>query len=103
LQNWDALHIVLAGNPGKTWEQILPELQMLKLSPASLEAISSNLKSPPPLEDLIQQIDKDFAVSLIAQCQKVAQMDGVINPEEAAIIAYISKRLKMSLTLGMNR
>jgi uncharacterized protein (DUF697 family) len=97
------VHIVLAGNPGKTWEQILPELQMLKLSPASLEAISSNLKSPPPLEDLIQQIDKDFAVSLIAQCQKVAQMDGVINPEEAAIIAYISKRLKMSLTLGMNR
>lgn len=28
------VHVVLAGNPGKTWEQILPLLQTLNLSPA---------------------------------------------------------------------
>lgn len=38
------VHLVLVGNPGKTWAEIVPQLQALNLSPASLEAIAANIK-----------------------------------------------------------
>lgn len=81
----------------KTWEQILPELQTLNLSPASREAIASNMKSPPPLETLLNQINRDFAVPLLAQCQKIAQLDGVTTPEEAKVIDTITKQFGIEL------
>lgn len=86
------IHVVLAGHPGKTWEQILPELQTLHLSPASLEAIAAHSKSPPPIETLLDQIDQDFAVPLLAQCHKIAHSDQVITPEEAKVIETITKK-----------
>ncbi|MEA5603793.1 hypothetical protein [Nostoc sp. UHCC 0252] len=87
------VHVVLAGNPEKTRQQILLELQALNLSPASLEAISLNIESPVPLENLLNQINRDFAVPLLAQCHKIAQMDGVITPEETQVIDIITKKL----------
>ncbi|MBE9118609.1 hypothetical protein IQ249_22220 [Lusitaniella coriacea LEGE 07157] len=86
------VHVILAGNPGKTWEEILPELQALSLSPASLETISSNLDSPPELETLLDEINSDFAVPLLVQCEKIAQLDGVITPEEAKVIETIKQK-----------
>ncbi|MEA5623571.1 hypothetical protein [Nostoc sp. UHCC 0251] len=88
------VHIVLAGNPDKSWEDILPELQAANLSPASIDAIASHIKSPPSLETLLEQINSDFAVPLLAQCQKVAHLDGVITPAEAKVIDSINKKLK---------
>ncbi|WP_374108378.1 hypothetical protein [Nostoc sp. XA010] len=70
------VHIVLAGNPDKSWEDILPELQAANLSPASIDAIASHIKSPPSLKTLLEQINSDFAVPLLAQCQKIAHLDG---------------------------
>ena len=91
------VHVVLAGNPGKTWEQILPELQTLNLSPASLEAIAANINSLTPLETLVNQINNDFAVPLLAQCQKITQLDGVITPEEAKVVETISKKFNIDI------
>ncbi|MUG94359.1 hypothetical protein F7734_19045 [Scytonema sp. UIC 10036] len=86
------IHVILAGNPGKTREQILSELQSLNLRPDSFAAIASNIQSPEPLESLLDRINSDFAVPLLAQCHKIAQMDGVITPEEAEVIAIITKK-----------
>ncbi len=86
-------HLVLAGYPGKTWEQILPELKTLNFSPGSIQAIANNIQSPPALNDLLTQVSPDFAVPLLAQCQKVAQMDGIITPEEAIILSTITEKL----------
>jgi uncharacterized protein (DUF697 family) len=91
------VYVVLANHPGKTWEQILPELQTLNFSPVSLEAISVNAKSPPVLESLLSQVNSDFAVPLLAQCQKIVQQDGVVTPEEARIIATITNKLNINL------
>ncbi|MDZ8260873.1 hypothetical protein [Nostoc sp. ChiQUE01b] len=91
------VHIVLAGNPDKSWEDILPELQAANLSPASIDAIAANIKSPPSLETLLEQINSDFAVPLLAQCQKIADLDGVITPEEAKVLETINKKLKRDL------
>ncbi|MEH2236940.1 hypothetical protein [Nostoc sp.] len=91
------VHIVLADNPDKSWEDILPELQAANLSPASIEAIAANIKSPPSLETLVEQINSDFAVPLLAQCQRIADLDGVITPAEAKIIDSINKKLNCDL------
>jgi uncharacterized protein (DUF697 family) len=91
------VHIVLAGNPGKTWEEILPELQALNLSPASLSAIAANIQSPLPLETLLGQINSDFAIPLLAQCHRIAQLDEVITPEEAKVIETITKKFDLNL------
>ncbi len=91
------VHLILAGNPDKTWEQILPELQTLNFSPASLDAIASNLQSPPPLETLLEQINSDFAVSLLAQCEKLAELDGIITPEEAKVIEMINQKFNLEI------
>jgi uncharacterized protein (DUF697 family) len=98
------VHIVLAGNPGKTWEEILPELQALNLSPASLNAIAANIQSPLPLETLLAQINSDFAIPLLAQCHRIAQLDEVITPEEAKVIETITKKfdLKLDAFKGLN-
>jgi len=86
------VHIVLAGNPNKSWEDILPELKAANLSPASLDEIAAHIKSPPSLEKLLEQINSDFAVSLLAQCEKIANLDGVITSEETQVIQAIRKK-----------
>ncbi|MBD2197244.1 MULTISPECIES: hypothetical protein [Calothrix] len=87
------VHIVLAGNPNKSWEEILPELQTANLSPASIDAIATNIKSPPSLDSLLKQVNSDFAVPLIAQCHRIAHLDGVITPAEAKVIETIKQKL----------
>ncbi|MBE9217602.1 hypothetical protein [Dolichospermum flos-aquae] len=86
------VHLVLAGNPDKSWEDILPELKAANLSPASLDEIAAHIKSPPSLEQLLEQVNSDFAVALLAECEKIANLDGVITPQEAQVIAAIRKR-----------
>lgn len=91
------VHVILAGNPGKTWEQILPELETANLSPGSLEIIQKNIKSPPSLEKLLAQVNDEFAISVVAQCQKIAELDEVITPQEKKVLELISKKLKVDL------
>ncbi|RCJ26942.1 hypothetical protein A6770_01850 [Nostoc minutum NIES-26] len=78
----------------------MPESQVVNLSPESIYAIASHIKSPPSLENLLEQINSDFAVPLLAQCQKIAQLDGVITAEEAKVLETINTKLKChSVTL----
>ncbi|WP_017653899.1 hypothetical protein [Fortiea contorta] len=91
------VHIVLAGNPDKSWSEILPELQAANLSPSSIDAIASQIKSPPSLEKLLAQVNSDFAVPLLVQCHKIAHLDGIITPEEAQVIDTIKRKLNRDL------
>ncbi|MEJ1934292.1 hypothetical protein WDZ92_29190 [Nostoc sp. NIES-2111] len=94
------VHVVLAGNLDKSCEDILAELKDANLSQESIEAIAANIKSPLSLETLLEQINSDFAVPLLAQCQKIAHLDGVINSEEAKVIETFSKRLNQNLSFS---
>ena len=91
------VHVISAGNPEKSWEGILPELEVLNISPASLAVIKTNLKSPPPLDQLLAQLNRDFAMPLLAQCERVVQRDGVTTAEEAKVIEKISKKFEIDL------
>jgi uncharacterized tellurite resistance protein B-like protein len=49
------------------------------------------------LDQLLSQLNRDFAVPLLAQCERVVQRDGVATPEEAKIIEQISQKFDIDL------
>lgn len=91
------VHMILASHPEKTWEEIIPDLQALNLSPTALEAIATNIKSPQPLDTLLNQLNRDFAVPLLAQCYRMAQMDGGTTPESAKVMEAIATKFDIDL------
>ena len=92
-------HMILAGHPEKSWSEILPELQSLNLSPNTLEVIATNIKSPQPLITLLNQLNRDFAVPLLAQCYRIAQLDGDTTPAEGTLMATITNKFDIDLSL----
>ncbi|MHC5614755.1 MAG: EcsC family protein [Nostoc sp.] len=86
------VHMILASHPEKTWKEILPELQALKLSPTSLDVIAQNIESPKSLDILLNQLNRDFAMPLLAQCDKIAQLDHQTTPVEQEIIKAIARK-----------
>lgn len=86
------VHMILASYPEKAWEDILPELKTLQLEPASLEAIASHLKSPEPLGALLEQLNRDFAIPLLAQCRHLAISHGGISADEAKVLTAIAEK-----------
>ena len=86
------VHMILASHPEKTWKEILPELQAVKLSPTSLDVIAQNIKSPKSLDILLNQLNRDFAMPLLAQCDKIAQLDHQTTPVEQEIIDAIANK-----------
>ncbi|MBD2593184.1 hypothetical protein H6G74_02425 [Nostoc spongiaeforme FACHB-130] len=92
------VHVILASHPEKTWEEILPELQALNLSPNSLDAIANNIKSPQPLDALLNQLNRDFAIPLLAQCQRIAQLDKQTTGVEQEIINAIVNKFDIDTT-----
>jgi uncharacterized protein (DUF697 family) len=91
------VHMLLASHPEKSWSEIIPELQALNLSPTSLKAIANNIKSPQPLDTLLNQLNRDFAVPLLAQCYRIAKLDGKTTPVEARVIEAITTKFDIDL------
>ncbi|MGB7441142.1 MAG: hypothetical protein WA919_08755 [Coleofasciculaceae cyanobacterium] len=91
------VHIIKAENPGKSWQDVLPELEKANISPTSLTVIKANLQSPPSLEQLLEQLNRDFALPLLAQCQRLAQGNGATSTEELKVIDNISQRFGIDL------
>lgn len=91
------VHAILASHPEKSWEDVLPQLQALNLSPSSLKAIARNIKSPQPLEDLLAILNRDFAIPLLAQCYRIAEADGVQTPAENEVIQAIATKFNIDI------
>ncbi|MEA5564188.1 hypothetical protein [Anabaena sp. UHCC 0399] len=86
------VRMILASHPEKTWQEILPQLQAANLSQTSISAIEKNIKSPQPLDQLLNQLDRDFAIPLLVQCQRIAQLDNQTTPVEQEIMTAIAKK-----------
>lgn len=91
------VHAILASHPEKSWEDVLPQLQALNLTPSSLRAIARNIKSPQPLEDLLALLNRDFAIPLLAQCYRIAEADGVKTPAENEVIQAIATKFNIDI------
>ncbi len=90
-------HMILASYPQTSWDDILPRLQSLALPPTSLNAIAANLKAPQPLSALLDQLNRDFAVLALARCHAIAQLNGHILPEAAAVIDAIREKFDLDV------
>jgi len=61
-----------------------------------LKAIANNIKSPQPLDTLLNQLNRDFAVPLLAQCYRIAKLDGKTTPVEARVIETITTKFDLT-------
>lgn len=86
------VHVIWAGNQGRSKESVLAELKAANLRPESLEAIAEYMESPLPFEMLLKDLKPEYALSLFAQCQKFAMLDGIMTPEEAKVIEMIHQK-----------
>ncbi len=86
-------HIVQASHPTLTWEAARPELERLNVSPASIATLAAGAGNLPPLETLLAEVNHEFAVPLLAQCQAIAEADGQITEAESQILSTITQHL----------
>jgi uncharacterized protein (DUF697 family) len=90
-------HMLLASYPQKTWSEIVPELEHLEISAASRDAIAEHLQSPQPLDTVLDQLNSDFAVPVLARCYRIAEADGQTTPEEQQVLEAIANRFGLDL------
>jgi len=91
------VHTIRASHPEETWEELLPQLQAINLSPASLKVIANDFKSPQLLATLLAQLNRDFAIPLLAQCYRIVEADGVQTPAETEVINAIARKFDLDL------
>lgn len=84
------MHVVLAGNPTMSKAQMLAALRQLKFSSASLETIENNLDLQKSLDELLPQLDGDFASYVSTKSQEIARADGVITDGEVKVLERIN-------------
>ncbi|WP_013335097.1 YcjF family protein [Gloeothece verrucosa] len=90
------IYQIRASYPNKNWSDILPELEELKLEPESIKTIEANIQSPQPLDILLEQINPDFALALLAQCRQIALLKDNISPEEDKILQAIASTIDIN-------
>lgn len=91
------VHQILASYPDKSWSDILPELQALNLAPATLEVIAANIQSPVPLEQLLDKLNRDYAMALLARCYTISQLDCVVTEQEQKLMVAIASKFNIDL------
>jgi len=92
------VHAVLASSPEKSWSDVISELlQQGNFNSKTAETIENHLKTPQPLDDLLQQLHPDFAPSTLMQCYRIAQSDGVITAQEREVLKAIAEKFDLSL------
>lgn len=90
-------HLILAGHPGQTWDEIVATLQATELPAASIAALAVNLQAPRALDNLLSHLQPGYAVALLAQCRQLAQLNGVINAEEERILQMVAQHFGIKL------
>ncbi len=87
------LHVVLAGRPATDKAELLAALREMDFSTASIQTIENGLDSPKSLEELLPQLDGEFAPYVAVQARNIALMNGSISDAESEILAVIGNYL----------
>ena len=91
------LHVVLAGRPATDKAELLAALREMNFGDDSIQTIASGLDSPTPLEELLPQLDGEFADYVAVQARNIALMDGSISDEEAEVLTIINRFFESSI------
>ncbi|MGF1513216.1 MAG: hypothetical protein ACFB5Z_05910 [Elainellaceae cyanobacterium] len=84
-------HMVITSYPDQATAGLLPVLEKLSLSSAP-----KDLENLPPVADLLNQLNTDFAEPLAIQCYKVALSTGDISLKEQTLLDRITARFDLS-------
>ncbi len=87
--------MLLVSYPEKAWSDILPALQTV--SPSSAKDMESHLESPEPLEQLLERLEPELGMSVLAQCYRIAKLNGVISDEERKVLEAIAQKFDIDL------
>lgn len=93
------LHVILAGKPATDKAELLVALRAMDFSDASIEAIEQSLDSPKSLDELLPQLNSEFADYVSVQARNIAQMDGLINDDEAKVLEVIDAHFAKKVDL----
>ncbi|GAB4281556.1 MAG: hypothetical protein Fur0025_10160 [Oscillatoriaceae cyanobacterium] len=91
------VRLIFATHPHKSREEVGAELASLNFTAASVTAISAHSDSPEPLDSLLQQLDEDFALPVLVNCLKIAQIHGT-TPETTLVVASLVDKFNIDLT-----
>ena len=92
--------MVLVSYPNKAWSDILPAL--ITIAPSSAKDMESHLENVEPLEALLEQLNPELGMSVLAQCYRIAKLDGVITPQEREVLEAIAQKFDIDLD-GLER
>ena len=84
------MHVLRAGNPSASRDELLQALRALNFSPASVEAIENSLDSPTPLGELLPLLNAEFGDYVSNRARQIAHADGVVTAEEAEVLQIIN-------------
>ena len=91
------VRLILGDHPHKSREEVATELASLNFTAASMEAISAHSDSQAPLDTLLQQLDADFALPVLVNCLKIAQIYGT-TPETTLVVTSLVDKFNIDLT-----
>lgn len=85
------MHVVFADNPAMSKTQMVAALRQLKFSSASLETMGNDINLQQPLDELLPQLDREFANYVATKAQEIARADGVITDGQAKVLERINR------------
>ena len=87
--------MVLVSYPDKALSDILPALEII--APSSAKNMESHLENPESLEELLERLNPELGMSVLAQCYRIAKLDGVITVEERKVLEAIAQKFDIDL------
>ena len=87
-------HMVIAGQPQLSLEDIERNLAQLPLEEASRTSISKHLKSLRDFDTLLTELQPEYGLVALAQAERLARLDAKVNPQEQKLLTQLEQRFQ---------
>jgi WD40 repeat protein/uncharacterized protein (DUF697 family) len=87
-------HMILAGHPELSIEDIEQNLAQLPLEEASRTSISKHLKSLRDFDTLLMELQPEYGLVALAQAERLARSDAQVNPQEQKLLTQLEQRFQ---------
>jgi WD40 repeat protein/uncharacterized protein (DUF697 family) len=87
-------HMILAGQPELTLEDVERNLEQLPLEATSRTSISKHLKSLRDFDTLLIELQPEYGLVALAQAERLARSDAQITDQEQKLLAQLEKRFQ---------
>ena len=89
-------HMITISYPNRDWNEILREIE--KISPSSVETISTQIEQPQDLTALLDRLLPEFAPVTLQRCYNIAKSTGEITVAEQEVLSEIAIKFNLDMT-----